>query len=273
MKGCLSFHVVTDGHCWLELRDHGRRLLAPGDLVLVPHGQGHRLMSDRQVKARRIDEVAVERVSDLYGVLRHGSGRTPTTGLICGAVRFEYPAAQPLVELLPRIIHIEAARALETDWIESAIRMLVVEARQLRPGGEAVITRLADIVVINAIRAWVESDEAAKVGWLGALRDRQIGAAIVHVHRNPSHEWTVASLAREAGMSRSAFAARFTLLVGESAMHYVSRWRMYTAFSWLKGDRTAVSEVASRLGYRSEAAFSRAFKRLMGVSPGSVRHL
>ena len=133
------------------------------------------------------------------------------------------------------------------------------------------ITRLGDILVIQAIRAWIESDPAARTGWLGALQDRQIGHAISLIHRDPARDWTVASLAGELAMSRSAFAARFTELVGEPAMQYVTRWRMHVGLNALKDEGATVAELADRLGYRSEAAFARAFKRVIGVSPGAVR--
>jgi AraC-like DNA-binding protein len=134
-----------------------------------------------------------------------------------------------------------------------------------------VITRLADVLVIQAIRAWIEGDPAARTGWLGALRDRQVGRALTLIHRDPARAWTVAGLADEVAMSRSAFAARFTELVGEPPMHYVARWRMQMALTWLKDEGAALGELAYRLGYQSEAAFSRAFKRFMGVPPGAVR--
>jgi AraC-like DNA-binding protein len=157
------------------------------------------------------------------------------------------------------------------DWMQSTLRLMAAEAMELRPGGETVITRLADILVIQAIRSWIQEDPTAQTGWVGALQDKQLGRAIMLIHRNPAHPWTVASLASEAAMSRSAFAARFTELVGEPAMHYVARWRMHLALTWLKEDRVTLAELASSLGYQSEAAFSRAFKRFIGVSPGAVR--
>src|SRR5262249_26973974 len=136
-------------------------------------------------------------------------------------------------------------------------------------GGETVITRLADILVIQAIRAWIARDPAAQTGWLGALRDKRIGGALALIHRSPAAAWTLASLPARVGMSRSAVAARFTSLVGESAMHYVMKWKMHTALLWILENDIALSEVAARLGYESEAAFSRAFKRVLGVSPGA----
>jgi AraC-like DNA-binding protein len=149
--------------------------------------------------------------------------------------------------------------------------MISAEAKEMSPGGETIITRLADILVIHAIRFWIAHNHSAQTGWLRALHDQQIGKVISKIHRNPGGPWTLASLAREASMSRSAFAARFTELVGESAMHYVTRWRMNTAKLRLTQLDATVGEVANSLGYESEAAFNRAFKRHLGVSPGVAK--
>jgi AraC-like DNA-binding protein len=191
--------------------------------------------------------------------------------MVCGAVRFDHPAAQHLVKLLPRMICIDVASSPHMDWINSTLRFMAAEAQELRPGGEAVITRLADILVVQTIRAWLEQDPVAQTGWLGALQHKQIGRAISLIHRDPARGWTLTSLAAEVAMSRSAFAARFTELVGEPAMHYAARWRMNLAVTWLKEDDAPLCHLASRLGYDSEAAFSRAFKRFIGVSPGAIR--
>jgi AraC-like DNA-binding protein len=269
-KGCLSFHVVTSGRCLLEVEGAESRLLQPGDLALVPHGEGHRLTSEPGVPAPRLDELRHEHVSERYAILRHGGGGAATT-LVCGAVRFEHHAAQHLVKLLPRLIHVKASLSPQMDWMQSTLRLMAAEAKELRPGGETVITRLVDILVIQAIRSWIQEDVAARTGWLGALQDKQIGRAITLFHRDPARSWTLASLASEVAMSRSAFAARFTELVGEPAMHYLARWRMHVAVTWLKEQDEGLGEMATRLGYQSEAAFSRAFKRFIGVSPGSVR--
>jgi AraC-like DNA-binding protein len=266
----LSFHVVTSGRCWLEVAGNDPQRLEPGDLALVPHGDGHRLCSEPGTPAPRLEELEHEMVSDLYAILRHGGGGA-TTELVCGAVRFDHPAAHRLVKLLPRVIHVESSISPQTDWMQSTLRLMAAEARELRPGGETVITRLADILVIQAIRSWIERDAAAQTGWLGALQDRQIGRAIALIHRDPTRVWSLESLAADVAMSRSAFAARFNELVGEPPMHYVARWRMHVALTWLKEDSAPVSELASRLGYQSEAAFSRAFKRFIGVSPGAAR--
>jgi AraC-like DNA-binding protein len=272
MKG-LSFHVVTSGRCWLEMEGIDPRRLEPGDLVLLPHGEGHRLSTEPGSPAVHINDVRQEHVSERYTILRHGGGGAATE-LVCGAVRFDHPAAHHVVRLLPKVMHVESGWSSHvgmTDWMQSALRLMAAEAKALRPGGETIITRLADILVIQAIRAWIERDPAAQTGWLAALQDKRIGRAIALIHRDPSRQWSVASLASEVAMSRSGFASRFTELVGEPAMQYVTRWRMLVALTWLSEDDAALSGMAARVGYQSEPAFSRAFKRIIGTSPGAVR--
>jgi AraC-like DNA-binding protein len=270
MPGYMWFHVPTMGRALLEAHGAEPTLVRAGDLALVSHGEGHELLSEPGADAPGILDLDREYVSDRYEILRHGGGGAPTT-LICGAVRFDHPAARNLVEILPPTIHVEAAASPELEWMQSTIRLMAAEAKELRPGSEAVITRLADILVVQAIRSWIENDPAAQNGWLGALHDKQLGRAIALIHREPERQWTVASLARELAMSRSAFAARFTELVGEPVMQYLARWRMQLAVNALREDGPTVAQLARQLGYGSEAAFARAFKRVIGVSPGAVR--
>ena len=270
MQDCVMFHVVTAGECRLEVDGAETCVLRPGALALVPHGRGHILNSAPDVEPGKLFDLPRELISDRYEHLRHGGGGTPTT-MLCAAVKFEDPSAHHLLRLLPRVIAVDAWNSPELEWLQSTLRFLAAEARELRAGGETVITRLADILVIQAIRSWIATDPQAQTGWLRALRDKQIGRAIALIHRDPARDWTVASLAAAVGMSRSAFAARFTELVGEPAMQYLLRWKMHAALKWLKESDATISQLAARLGYESEAAFSRAFKRLMGISPGAAR--
>jgi AraC-like DNA-binding protein len=267
---CMMFHVVTSGECWLEVDGAESRLLRAGDLALVPHGEGHRLTGEAGTVGVALFDLHRELLSNRYEILRHGGDGAPTT-LICGVVRFDHPAAHHLIRVLPRVISVDAWSSPESEWIQSTLRFIAAEARELRAGGETVITRLADILVVQAIRSWIAGDPAAQIGWLRALRDRQIGRAIALIHRSPARNWTVETLATTVAMSRSAFAARFTALVGEPTMQYVTRWKMHAALMWLEEDGATVGELAGRLGYESEAAFSRAFKRVIGTSPGAVR--
>jgi AraC-like DNA-binding protein len=184
--------------------------------------------------------------------LRHGGGGEGID-MVCGAVRFDHPVARKLLAVLPRILTLDPATSpTQLEWLRSTLRLMALEAEGLRPGGETMITRLSDVLVVQALRAWLESDPAAQSGWLGALRDPQIGRAISLIHREPGRPWTVASLADQIPMSRSAFAARFTELVGEPARR--NRGRTRGSF---------------RLSL--EAAFARAFKRVIGTPPGALR--
>lgn len=271
LEGYLWFHVITSGSCRLEAPEADPRRLAAGELALVPHGEGHRLRSEAGVPTPSIADLEREQLGARYEILRHGGGGE-RIDMVCGAVRFDHPAARELLAVLPRILVFDPATSpTQLEWLRSTLRLMALEAEGLRPGGETVITRLSDVLVVQALRAWLESDPAARSGWLGALRDPRIGRAISLIHREPGREWTVASLADQIPMSRSAFAARFTELVGEPAMGYVTRWRMHLAAAALRDDGATVAQLASRLGYRSEAAFARAFKRVMGSPPGAVR--
>lgn len=270
LEGCLMFHVVTSGRCWLEVPGADPCCLQPGDLGLVPHGGGHLLLSEPEAPTTPLFDLPREELSETYELLRHGGGGAETT-LVCGAVRFEHPAARQLVRALPSVIHVDTWGAAEVEWLQSSLRFMAAEAKHLRPGGETIVTRLCDVLVIQAIRAWLARDPAASTGWLGALKDPQLGRAISAVHRDPSAPWTVEALAQAAGMSRSAFAARFHTTVGETPIQYVTRWRMHVAHSLLADGSLTLAQIAERLGYGSEAAFSRAFKRSCGSPPGAVR--
>lgn len=270
LPGYLWFHVVTSGRVSVDLGDGELTHLQNGDVALVTQGAGHRLCSDTAAPAPGILDLPRDEISDRYEVLHHGGGGA-LTRMMCGAVRFDHPAARNLVALLPEIIYLDAAGTPDLIWMQSTLSLMAAETKQMRPGGEAVITRLADVLIIQAIRWWMESDPSAQSGWLGALRDDQIGRALALIHGDPARAWTVATLADELAMSRSAFAARFTELVGEPVMAYVTRWRMRVAVNALRDEGATVAELANRLGYRSEAAFARAFKRVTGVAPGAIK--
>lgn len=264
MGDCLWFHVLTSGRCEVEV-DGAVTVLEPGDVLLVPGGQSHRLFSTQDAESPLVTTLPHTFETDNYAILRYGDGGA-VTHLVCGAVRFDHPAAKHLITVLPHLLHVRQA-----DDMRATIDLMAAEARSLRPGGEAVITRLADVLVIQTIRSWLANDPVARTGWLGALQDQQIGQALALIHRDPAQPWTVERLAHRTAMSRSAFAARFTDLVGEPAMRYVTRWRMHVALTRLRERDSTVSEIARGLGYESEAAFSRAFKRIVGVSPGQAR--
>lgn len=269
--GYMMFHVVTSGHCWLEVEDEAPRLLQQGSLTLLPHGNGHCIRSDPAAETEPLFNIPIEQVSERYEIMRYG-GSGDLTHLTCGVVSFDHVAGQQLIAQLPKVLQIETWNEEVGSWLQSTLRFIAREARQLRPGGETVITHLADILIIQAIRTWIDSAPEADQGWLAALRDKQVGRALAAIHREPEKDWTVDSLAKEVGMSRSGFSARFTNLVGESARRYLTHWRMQLARAQLIETSDTLAILADRHGYNSEAAFCRAFKREFGVSPGSVRH-
>lgn len=271
MPDCVWFHVVTEGELVLVDSDGRTRQLGVGDIVVLPHGAGHRIADDGDSPTPVVFDVPHQYATSRYAVLRHGGGGV-ATDVMCGVVHLGHPAARMLLGVLPEIIHIETAeRRDEWLWLPGVLSLMAAEARTMRPGGEAVVTRLSDVLVIQAIRAWIDTDPAADTGWIRALRDPQIGQAIAMVHRDPSRPWTVASLADGVAMSRSNFSARFSELVGVAPKRYVTHWRMQLAHDMLRDGTHTIVDVANALGYGSDAAFSRAFTRETGSAPSSVR--
>ncbi len=270
LESCMMLHVITAGGCWLEVQADEPRWLPQGSVTLVPHGVGHVLRSDCDVPSEPLFDIPVEQVSERYEIMRYGGGGDATHA-ICVVVRFDHVAAEQLVALLPNVIQLNPWEEEGSEWLRDSLRLISREAAELRPGGETVITRMADILVIQMIRAWIDSAPGGRQGWLAALRDPQIGQALAAIHRAPRRAWSVAGLASDVGMSRSAFSARFTRLVGDSVIHYLTLWRLRLARTYLRETSDPLPRIAERIGYESEAAFCRAFKRMFGETPGRVR--
>jgi AraC-like DNA-binding protein len=239
-------------------------------LALIPHGVPHVVSSDPNLRPDPLFDLPVEKVSDRYEFMSHGGGGELTQTMY-GVIRFDDVAARHLLHLLPQTIYIDGWHDDAGGWLQSTLRFIASEAASLKIGGETVITRLADVVVIQAIRSWLEHSPEANQGWLGALRDRQIGRALALIHKDPANDWGVAALAKAVAMSRSAFSARFTQLVGVSPGRYLTDWRMQVARTRLLDSNAPVAVIAEELGYQSEAAFCRAFKRTFNAPPGHVR--
>lgn len=263
-----SFHFVAEGRCFLRGSDPPCRL-DQGDLVVLPHGRGHVLSDSPEGPVTPIDQLTHDKLGRDALILSSG-GDGERALLICGGVELQ-PMGTPLVELLPDVVLVRPGDAHDEEWIRATVRVMEIEVKNPRPGSETVITRLADVLVVGAIRTWLETSREGRAGWLGALRDPQIGRALALIHRRAEDSWTVESLAHEVHMSRAVFAERFAELVGAPPVHYLTRWRMHLASEWIRDENLALGEVATRLGYSSDASFSRAFKRHVGVSPGSLR--
>lgn len=266
----MSFAVVIGGRGWLAVGDAPPFAIEKGDLVLITRNAPLKMASAPDVPAQTLEELPIRKVTELYETVEFGGGGAETS-IMYGLVRIDHASSPMLMALLPDVLKIDPWEEEAGSWLQGTLQFIAREARELRPGGETVITRLADVVVIEAIRRWLAHAPEADRGWLKAARDPQIGRAIVAIHRAPADEWSVETLARVAGMSRSAFAARFTGLVGTPAMQYLLEWRMNLARRRLLDSGLPVAAIAADLGYLSEPAFARAFKRVFGTTPGQVR--
>ena len=268
--GYVRFHVIERGDAWLKMEGGKQGTpLGSGDLVIVPHGKGHVLADGPKTKPVPIIRL-VKGKADSNILLQHGGGGAQTL-MTCCTFQFVNGDYNPLLAVLPPLIHIPRGREQLDEWLEPTLKMLAYEARYPRPGSETLIARLIDIVLVKAVRLWVEEQPHDKGGWLGALRDPQIGTVLGVIHREPHRDWSVSSLAREVAMSRSIFAAKFNSLVGEPPLTYLTRSRLWQSSKLLADGNLSVGETALRVGYESEAAFSRAFKRHFGYSPLAYR--
>lgn len=270
MDQSMFFIVIMSGEGWMRLPGRDAVLLREGSMVVLPQGTPVELASAAGQRAVPLFDLPAIKVSERYEMMVI-AGPGPVTRAMTGVVSFDDIAARRLVELLPEVLIVDRWHDAAGGWLRSTLDLIAHEAAALKPGGEAVITRLADILIIQAIRAWLDNAPEAQTGWLAALRDAQLGRALVVMHKAPGENWSLERLARLAGMSRSGFAARFTDMVGQPAMRYLTDWRLQKARLALVSGRDSVGQVARSAGYRSEAAFGRAFKQYFGEPPGSLR--
>jgi AraC-like DNA-binding protein len=262
------FHIVEGHEAWLTVEGEAERRLAPGDVVLLAQGSPHRLTHSRggtvlvmfDPLTWRPNQASVAAASEQD--LNEGGWGT----LVCGAVEPHDVVSHPLFAALPAVVHL-TRQSPGLDDLRATLALIERAGVGDGPGSRVLMARLGDVLLVTILRAWLAEQQPGRGGWLGALRDPQIGAAIAAVHDAPEAPWTVAELARRAALSRSRFSQRFTEAVGEPPLSYVHRWRMMLAAELLlAGDRT-VAEVAHAVGYQSTPAFSRAFTHHHGLSP------
>lgn len=264
-----AFHVITSGMCWLRIDGNQPIKLMPGDVVLLPSGIGHTLSSTPRGQARAFDRVAKRRLMSPSGDLDLG-GTGIETRFLCASYAYDHDVAQPLMVLLPNVLHLSAGDHT-TGPIEATLRLLTHEIRGADPGSRAVVNRLIDILLVHVLRVWLAEHDGGSPSWLHALRDSEVARALTALHAHPERPWTVATLAAEVGVSRATLARRFPEHVGETPLIYLTRWRMELAAQRLRGTNETVDSVARAVGYSSEFAFSRAFSRVRGAPPGRYR--
>lgn len=258
----VMFHIVTEGACWLRRPREAPLRLLQGDLVLLPHGLDHDLVDDPASAAEPLETFLAQPARTVTG----GSFCT----VICGVYLSDAHLTHPLLRTLPPVVRFTASSVRQQQPLHSALGLLLAELEQPLPGSEALIQHLFDALFVYIVRAWA-AESTDRPGWLSALRDSSLVLALRHMHANPAQPWSVESLAAEAGLSRAVFARRFAEQVGETPLAYLTRWRMGIAARLLRDSDVSLAEVAAKVGYESEFAFSRAFKRDRGVPPARFR--
>jgi len=260
-----TFHIVSRGNCWLlPGGDTPPIRLNQGDIALMAHGGGHILVDHPTTDVKDYASVALAQPADAKQM-------SNSTDLFCGAYHFEQASLHPLLSLLSPVIHLPADQALSNDKLQIVIRLLMSENDDSEPGSMAVKQQLMNILFVYIVRAWLVQQPEACAGWLGALRDPRIGKTLSLIHQYPQKRWSVKLLANAASMSRAAFAKRFSNLVGEAPLTYLTRWRMDLAANILRESNSPIAPVATKVGYESETTFSRIFRKSRGIPPGQYR--
>src|SRR4051794_14703 len=264
-----AFHAITAGTCWLRLDGSAPLQLMPGDVVLLPTGIAHDMVSTPGGRTRAYDRVTKEELMTPDGDLLI-AGPGATTRFICAAYDYDHEVAHPLLSLLPPVVHIPADAPGDGGPIQSTLRLLGGELGGRSPGSRSVVARLTDVLFVQVLREWLER-ESGGACWLRALRDPQIAGVFAARPGGPAEPWPLASLAQSVTLSRATLARRFTELVGEPPLAYLTRWRMDLAARRLRETTEPVNVIARGVGYTSEFAFSRAFTRMRGEAPGRYR--
>jgi AraC family transcriptional regulator, alkane utilization regulator len=266
-----SFHIVTGGMCWLTVEGMEEPvLLTEGDLVILPHGHAHTMTDHPKSPVTMLEDLKPKQPVEKDGIF-YSIGQGAVTTLVCGGLELEDYSTNPLYSILPAFIHMRSKDEYSIPWLQAIVELVRVEASVNRVEAETVITRLSELLFIQAVRAYIRTIGDRNVGWLGALKDPQIGQALALIQHQPGEAWTVGSLACRVSLSRSAFSAKFRQLVGEPPMQYITRVRLTKAAASLRTHPATLVEVATSVGYESEVAFSKAFKRYFGIAPGAYR--
>ncbi len=263
------FHMITEGECWVELDGQAPTRLAAGDAVIFPQGDAHRMSSQPGLPAAsgaRLQEVLSRRPR----LLAYGGGGA-TTKLVCGYLACDDRLAKLLLAGLPPLVKVSVRGSNAGVWLEASLRYALAEARSPRPGGTGVLSKLAEVLFIEVLRLYMNEQSEGRTGWLAAVNDRIVGAALRALHARPAQAWTLEELARAAGSSRSVLAERFQQLVGSSPMQYLAQWRMLLATDLLRRSQAPLAQIAEQVGYQTDTAFSRAFRREFGEPPAAWR--
>ena len=266
----IAYHMIASGTCWGGLVDEPAVKLEAGDIIVFPQGDRHVISSAPGMRGEpHIDafrSVSQSRVP--LPVLIRG-GASEREQVICGYLGCDARPFNPLLATLPRVMHLKPQG--EGDVLHRLVELAVGESAVPRAGGDCVLSRVSELLFVEVVRRYVAQLPPESVGWFAGLRDENIGRALQKLHERPAHDWSLEELAKQAGLSRSVLAERFARLVGMPPIQYLAQWRIQLAASLLRGGKASLAEIAERVGYGSEAALSRAFKRQVGVAPALYR--
>jgi AraC-like DNA-binding protein len=273
----IEYHALVHGQCWAGLVGEQPVRLNAGDVVLFPHGDAHVMSSAPGMRADPNVSWYYEAKADALPFTVAYEGACPPTlarppqsdaTLVCGFLGCDLRPFNPLIATLPRLLHLKADG---DGWITGFMQQAAEESAARRAGGEAMLARMSEMMFVHAVRRYVDGLPAQSTGWLAGLRDRHVGRALSLLHEDPVRDWSMDDLGRSVGLSRSALHQRFLELIGQPPMQYLARWRMQVASGLLRNTSATVAAIAVEVGYDSEAAFARAFKRLVGVPPAAWR--
>lgn len=274
----MQYHVVTGGDCWAGIVGQPPVRLGTGDIVLFPHGDAHVMSSAPGMRAdpsvawfheAKIDQLPIRIAYEgTSGPMPSPPGQSGLTTIVCGFLSCDVRPFNPLIANLPRMLRLQGT---DSAWVAQFLHQAVAESHARRPGSEAMLARMSEMLFVDAVRRYVEAMPSEATGWLAGLRDRYVGRALALLHERPAEPWTIDELGRQVGLSRSPLHERFVQFVGQPPMQYLAHWRMQLASGLLRSSSATVAAIALDVGYDSEAAFARAFKRLVGVPPATWR--
>ncbi|HWV52085.1 AraC family transcriptional regulator [Pseudorhodoplanes sp.] len=268
----VSYHLITEGECYAVQKGHDPVKLQAGDMIVFPHGDHHTLATDPSLRApASFDMADVDLSTQRPWKISGGGGSDSRVKLVCGFLGCDVRPFNPLLAALPVQIHCRGDNTDSDARLSHFYRMAVAESYGQRIGGESILAKLSELLFIELVRMYLESLPTEQTGWLAGLRDRHVGHALSLMHAQPARDWTLETLSSEVGLSRSALADRFTDFVGMPPMQYLAKWRMQIASGLLTQGRSNIAKIAVDVGYESEAAFSRAFKKVVGMPPAAWR--